>query len=412
MTCAPSVSSSTRKAVLVCSAAMISLAIAMGVGRFAFTPMFPLMVRDGLLNNENGTLLAASNYLGYALGAMLAGRIKTKPSLLLVFGLVSTAAVTGAVGWTSSVFVWALLRFFAGITSAWTLIAASAWGLAWLESLRREHLAGTIFAGVGLGIAAVGVFCAVTARFDVSASRIWVDSALLAGIFALFPWIVSAQFPSAISNADVATQQSTSSNPISNTFGLVLCYSLSGFGYILPATYLPAEARQLVNDPNVFGWAWPIFGLAAALSTVFVSLGLKRANRLQVWAASHFLMAIGVLLPAVWRSIASISIAAVLVGGTFVVATMVAMQEARSRAEASATIVLARMTAGFALGQLLGPVIFGILGHLSANAPGALNHGLELASAALFLSAIYLWKEDRCLELLLTMNPRFAFKRN
>jgi hypothetical protein len=123
-------------------------------------------------------------------------------------------------------------------------------------------------------------------------------------------------------------------------------------------------------------------------------------------------MAIGVLLPAVWDSIASISIAAVLVGGTFVVATMVAMQEARARAEASATIVLARMTAGFAGGQLLGPVSFGILGHLSANAPGALNHGLELASAALFLSAIYLWKEDRCLELLLTMNPRFALKRN
>jgi hypothetical protein len=94
------------------------------------------------------------------------------------------------------------------------------------------------------------------------------------------------------------------------------------------------------------------------------------------------------------------------------VVTMVALQEARARAEASATVVLARMTAGFALGQLLGPVIFGILGHFSPNASGALNHGLELASTALFLSAIYLRKEDRCRELLLTMNPRFAFKRN
>src|SRR5258707_13038030 len=145
MTSAPSVSGSTRKAVLVCSAAMISLAIAIGVGRFAFTPLFPLMVREGLLNNENGTLLAVSNYLGYLLGAMLAGRIKTKTSFLLVFGLVSTAVVTGAVGRTSSVFVWALLRFFAGITSAWTLIAASAWGLAWLGSLRRGGLGGGLF---------------------------------------------------------------------------------------------------------------------------------------------------------------------------------------------------------------------------------------------------------------------------
>src|SRR5580693_8800492 len=113
MTSAPSVSSSTRKSVLVCSAAMISLAIAMGVGRFAFTPMFPLMVRDGLLNNKTGTFLAASNYLGYLLGAMLAGRIKIKPSHLLVFGLVGTAAATVAVGWTSSVCVWALLRLVA-----------------------------------------------------------------------------------------------------------------------------------------------------------------------------------------------------------------------------------------------------------------------------------------------------------
>src|SRR5258708_6457082 len=136
MTSAPSASSSMRKAVLVCSAAMISLAIAMGVGRFAFTPMFPLMVREGLLNSENGTLLAASNYLGYLLGAILASRIKMKPSLLLVFGLVSTKVVTGAVGWTSSIFVWALLRLVAGIMSAWTLIAASAWGLAWLALLR------------------------------------------------------------------------------------------------------------------------------------------------------------------------------------------------------------------------------------------------------------------------------------
>ena len=396
MTSAPSVSSSTRKAVLICSAAMISLAIAMGVGRFAFTPMFPLMVRDGLLNTENGTLLAASNYLGYLLGAMLAGRIKIKPSFLLVFGLVGTAVVTGAVGWTSSVFVWALLRLVAGIMSAWTLIAASTWGLAWLALLRRQHLAGIIFAGVGLGIAAVGVFCAVAGRFDVPVVKMWADLALLAGVFVLFPWIVSAQLPSPVSNTEAATQQPTSSNPPANTFGLVICYGLFGCGYILPATYLPAQARQLVNDPNVFGWAWPMFGLAAALSTVFVSFGLKKANRMRVWPVAHFIMAIGVLLPAIWHSIASISIAAVLVGGTFMVVTMVAMQEARARAEATATIVLARMTAGFALGQLLGPVMIGILGHFSANASRALNHGLELASAALFLSAIYLWKEDRC----------------
>jgi len=64
------------------------------------------------------------------------------------------------------------------------------------------------------------------------------------------------------------------------------------------------------------------------------------------------------------------------------------------------------------LGQLLGPVIFGILGHFAANACGALNYGLALASAALFLSAIYLWNEDRCRQFLLAMSLHFALKKN
>src|ERR1700751_546235 len=142
MTSTPSISSSTREAVLVCSAAMISLAVAMGVGRFAFTPMFPLMLRDGLLSSENGTLLATSNYLGYLVGALLGALLKIKPPHLLVFGLVVTVAATAGVGWTSSVFAWELLRFVAGVMSAWTLIAASAWGLSWLAVLRLQHLAG------------------------------------------------------------------------------------------------------------------------------------------------------------------------------------------------------------------------------------------------------------------------------
>ncbi len=82
----------------------------------------------------------------------------------------------------------------------------------------------------------------------VPAVKMWVDMALLAGILALIPWIVSPQLPSAVSKAGVAMQQSTSNIPPSNTAGLVVCYSLFGFGYILPATYLPTLARKLVND--------------------------------------------------------------------------------------------------------------------------------------------------------------------
>ncbi|MGK5078949.1 YbfB/YjiJ family MFS transporter [Janthinobacterium sp. HLX7-2] len=387
--------SSGRVAVTVCTAAMISLAIAMGVGRFAFTPLFPLMVRDGLLNSEAGALLAASNYLGYLVGALVASRIRVKSATLLALGLISTVVVTAAVGWTSSVPNWAILRFAAGVMSAWTLVATSAWGLGWLASFGRPHLAGVMFAGVGLGIAAAGMFCLVVAGTEVTSLKMWVKLAFLASIVALFPLAVSRRLPVHIVGTGTSVPHSSSRNPPAKTGGLIVCYSLFGFGYILPATYLPTLARGLVDDPQVFGWAWPLFGMAAALSTVFVSWRLQRTNQLSVWAASHFLMAIGVLLPSIWASLISVAIAALLVGGTFMVITMLAMQEARARAEGDATVVLGQMTAGFAFGQLMGPVASAAIGRFTTDYSTALNYALELSAAGLLLSAFYLWREVR-----------------
>ena len=380
---------------MVCVAAMICLAVAMGVGRFAFTPLFPLMVRDGLLNSEAGALLAASNYLGYLVGALLAARIKVKPATILAIGLVSTVAVTAAVGWTSSVAFWAILRFMAGVMSAWTLVATSAWGLGWLAFYGRPNLAGVIFAGVGLGIAAAGMFCLIVAGPEVSSLKMWVELAFLAAIAALIPLAVSWQLPvpTPVLDTQASAQQRPSRDAASNTGGLIVCYTLFGFGYILPATYLPELARQLIDDPQVFGWAWPLFGIAAAASTVVVAWGLKKANRLSVWMASHIFMAIGVVLPGIWASLVSVVIAALLVGGTFMVVTMLGMQEARARAHGNATVILGRMTAGFAFGQLMGPVASAAIGHFTADYSTALNAALALSAAGLLLSALYLWRE-------------------
>lgn len=386
---------SDRVAVAVCVAAMISLAVAMGVGRFAFTPLFPLMVRDGLLDSEAGSMLAASNYLGYLMGALLAARIRVKASTLLALGLISTAIVTSAVGWTTSVALWAFLRFVAGVMSAWTLVATSAWGLGWLAAQGRPHLAGGIFAGVGLGIAAAGLFCLVAAGPEVPSLGMWIELGALAGLAMLVPLAVSRCLPAPAVSPGATVPQGASPKPPANTGGLIVCYTLFGFGYILPATYLPALARQLMDDPQVFGLAWPMFGMAAAVSTVFVAWRLKRVNRLNVWAASHLLMAIGVLMPTIWRSLGGISIAALLVGGTFMVITMIAMQEARARAEGNATAVLGRMTAGFAFGQLMGPVVSSVIGRFTADFATALNYALALSAAGLLSSAFYLWRELR-----------------
>ena len=372
---------------------MIALAVAMGIGRFAFTPLFPLMVRDGLLDSHAGAMLAAANYLGYLAGALAAARLRIKPALLLALGLAGTVLITAAVGWTSSGFWWAVLRFLAGVMSAWTLVATSAWGLGWLAAIGRPDLAGVQFSGVGIGIAAAGLFCLLLGR-SLPSPQLWIGLAALGALASILPLVLSRSLPAPLAPMPAAAVASIEPGAPQATFRLVVCYTLFGFGYILPATYLPSLARQLVDDPAVFGLAWPVFGAAAAISTVLVSWRLAKAPRLGVWASAHLLMALGVLLPAVWTSLASVTLAALLVGGTFMVITMVGMQEARARAEGQATRVLGRMTAGFALGQLAGPLVSAGIARLTATEAAGLHVALALSALGLLGSAAWLWKTN------------------
>jgi predicted MFS family arabinose efflux permease len=170
----------------------------------------------------------------------------------------------------------------------------------------------------------------------------------------------------------------------------VLAYGAYGFGYIIPATFLPVMAREVVSDPAVFGWAWPVFGAAAALSTLGVALfsgwtGNPGANRV-AWIASHLVMALGVAAPVFWPGIGGIVLAALCVGGTFVVITMAGMQEARSVARAQASRLMAAMTAAFAAGQIAGPLSVSLL----VGAGGGFAAALLIACAVLLAGAALL----------------------
>jgi MFS family permease len=162
-----------------------------------------------------------------------------------------------------------------------------------------------------------------------------------------------------------------------------VCYGLFGFGYIIPATFLPAMARDLVDDPGVFGWAWPVFGAVAAISTVLAARALRHLSPRRIWISALLIMTVGVLAPVFVRNVGSVLLGAVCVGGTFMVITMAGMLEAR-RYAASAGKLVAAMTAAFATGQLLAPLVVGLTasqGLVSIAGPSL------LAAAGLLVSA-------------------------
>jgi len=369
-----------------CAIAAVALAVAMGIGRFAFTPLLPLMVRDGSLAQRAGAWLAASNYVGYLAGALTASRLGLSLPVLMRASLAGIVVSTAGMGGFHGLAAWIGLRFAAGVLSAWALVATSAWALQHLARAGRAELSGIVYSGVGLGIAFAGLFCLAAARPGVPASRLWLELGVAAAFSLAVPGLMVGRpmrttTPEATPPADRAPGPHT---------GLVICYGVLGFGYILPATFLPTLARDVVDDPQLFGLAWPVFGLAAAISTIATAQAFGHAHRLSIWAVSHVLMAIGVVLPSVWLSPVTVAIAALLVGSTFMVATMIGMQEARARARGNPTALLGLMTAAFAIGQLAGPVVSGIIDLLQAGQRVALGYALQLAALALALSAIYL----------------------
>ncbi len=383
-----------RSTWLVVCSGVVALAVAMGIGRFAFTPLMPLMLRDGTLNASVGAEWAAANYIGYLLGALTAARFSANPRRGLQVALFGVALTTLAAGWaagTTHTLPGALMRGAAGVFSAWALVCTSSWALAELARRQVPQLGARIYMGVGLGIAVVGLLAWLGGQQP--AQWLWLEVGLLASAGAVF---VSMNLHAGGSTAAKVPCPSSLLPPgATQRHGpLVLCYGTFGFGYIVPATFLPAMARQQVSDPLVFGLTWPLFGLAAALSVLGAARYLSAWPRRRVWALAQGVMAFGTALPLATQTVWALAGCAVLVGGTFMVATMAGLQLAREQLPANPTPLLARMTAAFAAGQILGPLLVRALGAGHVAGLDALACANAAATVLLLLTALWLWRDS------------------
>ncbi|BFL70207.1 MFS transporter [Moraxella osloensis] len=382
-------SQSDRQQIIFCFIlASTALAVAMGIGRFAFTPILPLMIQEGTVHLAQTAWLSSSNYIGYLVGALSLLKSKRHP-LFVMLGLSLVTLTT----WLASLssFGWLLvLRFLAGVASAWVLVSISAFAINWLKS-RRVASSGLIYTGVGIGITLTGLICsyfifqsatvtiAAQSSFSPLSSRLWQYLGVIALLATLLVTFLLAKINSQSASTAAASIAAAKTNPSKAAYtkashtnptasitpaklklaNVLTAYGLFGFGYILPATFLPQIAKQWLSGQSYL-LIWPFFGLAAALSVV-LSQGLQRRynnfSLLGVWRVSQIIMAVGTLLPALWQSLAGLMLSALMVGGTFMVVTMAGLQVAASQVTHYPKYNLsALMTASFAFGQLIGPL--------------------------------------------------------
>ncbi len=360
---------------------MLALALAQGIGRFAFTPILPMMQEDAGVSLAQGGWLAAANYLGYLAGSLWAMVHRARPDRAIRAALAITAAATLAMGLVEGIAAWLALRALAGISSAWVLIHMASWCAQRLTRLGRPALNGIVFAGVGAGVILAGGLCLGLMTTGAGSRAAWLWLGAIGVLITAAVWPVVRESESAAAGAAFASYRWTP-----DTVRLVACYGAFGIGYIIPATFVPVMAKQVIQDPAVFGWAWPVFGAAATASTLLAGALARVLSGRRLWMASACVMALGVASPLVIDGLAGILACALLVGGTFVVATLAGVQVAHQVAGGAAHVLIAAMTAAFAVTQVAGPLVVSFLAARSAGFGGA----LVLACAALVASAIAL----------------------
>jgi len=143
-----------RQRLQVLCAGILGLILFLGVARFAYTPLLPLMREQAGLGAAAGGWLAAANYAGYLSGALLASKIsdlKLKDRLYRASMVVAVAA-TALMGLASGEAAWALLRFVAGLSTAGGMLLGSGLIMNWLMRHRHRSELGIHFSGIGLGI--------------------------------------------------------------------------------------------------------------------------------------------------------------------------------------------------------------------------------------------------------------------
>ncbi len=357
-----------------------TLAVSMGIGRFVYTPILPLMVREAGLSKSFGATLATANYAGYLLGA-LAGIVA--PALVRKAGvmrgaLLASVATLALMPVTHDHAAWFVLRFVAGGASALVFMFAV---IAMLSHLRHApHLVGWGFGGVGAGIALSGVLVLIIGSIS-TWSAAWWSSALAALLLSGIAWGLTPPEPD---GRATVSPKADDVPPLDRWFmALFAAYSLEGIGYIIAGTFLVAAIGQ--NSPGWAGTAaWILVGICALpASAIWAALG-HRWTRPSLLLAALILQAIGIGLPAVVGGIAPALVGAALFGSTFLGIASLALALG---AHLQFPRAVALLTTGYSVGQILGPQIVRPLlrnGYHSALLVGAaIVLAAALAAAAL-----------------------------
>lgn len=381
--------SKTSSSIRLALGGLVAMAVGMGIGRFIFTPILPGMMSDLGLSPGDAGVIASANYVGYLLGAVVAGFSwwsgLERPLVYVALGL--SAALCFAMSISDGVLVFSLVRFFAGMASAFMLVFTATIVFSHLAAANRQDLQALHFGGVGTGIAISSLLVAFSSANGYGWREDWIGAAILSilGLLAVL---------ALIRTGPLRGGSTVIEPPLVWTPAFIkvnIAYGIFGFGYIITATFIIAIVRSSQGGPWMEALVWLLTGIAGAISVWLWTPLLHRTGPFIALAIGCAVQAIGVaasvVLPAPWGPI----LGGLLLGLTFIVITAFGFQAGRVLLPDSPRKVMAVMTAAFGVGQIIGPLVGGYL----ANVTGDYIFATLAAAASLIVAAFFAYSARR-----------------
>ncbi|WP_085994151.1 YbfB/YjiJ family MFS transporter [Oceanobacillus senegalensis] len=365
---------------------IFSLMVAMGIGRFAYTPILPIMQESLAFTDAVAGYLASSNYAGYFVGAILAGVLPLKKhrTFYLRSSLVVSIMTIGMMGLTHSYTLMLIIRFLSGVSSAFIFVIASSIVLDKLAIAGKTNWAGYFYSGVGFGIFFSTLF--IPSLNDLFRwEGVWIGLGIISCMLTIFVWFWLKDSPNSEMKKD-SQMVTIQAPPLKWLPWLIIAYGLEGLGYIVTGTFIVSIAEKtsiFLMDPAI---VWVVVGLGAIPSCIVWSTLAKKWGFVKTLVISMFLQSIGIALPVFWLTPSSIMISALLFGATFMGITTLATTLARQMSPSNSSRIIGYLTAIYAAGQMVGPTIAGIL----LSYTRSFNSALTGASCVVFIGSMLL----------------------
>lgn len=323
-----------------------------GLARFAYVPLFPVMVTAGWLEGGGAALVGAMNMVGYLGGVMigrtLARRIGTPRALDL--GMLLTALSFAACGWNGGLAWLAVWRGVAGVSGGVMMALAGPAVQAVVQPARRGTAGGVVIAGVPSGIIVTAI--AVPPLLHLGVAMTWVGLAVLTTVL----WVLARpHWP----EAQVSGRWGFARG--SGATALIVAYGIAGAGMVPHMVYLADLAvRGHGHDFAIAALAWLLFGVGALFGTLTAGRAVDRwggARTIRFWLALQAAALGLVLAPFVF----SLLLGAFLGGFGGIGMTTVALGRAREIAGDVAGVIWQYATASFAISQAITSLALAVL---------------------------------------------------